>query len=145
MNILSQLKPARGSKHKRKVVGRGGVHGRSSTRGGKGQTARSGDASMGGFEGGQTPLARLIPKRGFRNIFRKEYSEVNVGLLEDIFESGATIDLEALFQKGVVDKKLPVKILGSGNLTKKFHVKADKFSKSAAEKIKAAGGTVEIK
>ncbi len=143
MSLLSQLKPANGSKHKRKVVGRGGVHGRSSTRGGKGQTARSGDASMNGFEGGQTPLVRLIPKRGFVNIFTKDYSLVNVGTLEALFENGAKIDRGALVQKGVIRNGLPLKVLGGGNLTKKFDVRAEKFSKEAARKIKSAGGNVE--
>ncbi len=145
MSLLSALKPAYGSKHKRKVVGRGGVHGRSSTRGGKGQTARSGDSSMNGFAGGQTPLARSIPKRGFNNIFRKEYSPVNVGELENLFDNGATVTTDELKKKGAVKRNLPVKILGGGELKKQLKVKADGFSKSAAEKIKAAGGEAIVK
>lgn len=143
MNILSNLKPAPGSKHKRKIIGRGGVHGRSSTRGGKGQTARSGDGSMNGFAGGQTPLVRLIPKRGFTNIFKKRYSIVNLETLERCFSEGETITPELLLEKGLIkDIKFPVKILADGGLTKKFVVKAHKFSENAVKKIKAVGGEI---
>jgi len=143
MNVLSNLKPAHGSKHKRKVIGRGGAHGRSSTRGGKGQTARSGDASMKGFGGGQTPLVRLIPKRGFKNIFRKAHAIVNVGVLDNIFDENAEITPGHLIEKGVVKKSLPVKLLGGGEVRKKFVIRVHEFSASAAEKIKSAGGTID--
>ncbi|MDI6757039.1 MAG: 50S ribosomal protein L15 [Endomicrobiia bacterium] len=139
-NVLSNLKPSFGATKKSKLIGRGGCHGRSSTRGGKGQTARSGDGSMNGFEGGQTPLLRLIPKSGFKNIFRKSYQTVSVGDLEKRFDDGAAVDADALRALGLISKTLPVKILGDGAILKKLNVSADKFSKSAEEKIKAAGG-----
>jgi large subunit ribosomal protein L15 len=139
-NTLSNLEPARGSVRKSKLIGRGGCHGRSSTRGGKGQTARSGDSAMNGFEGGQTPLLRLIPKSGFKNIFSIKYETVSVGALGAKFESGAAVDVEALRGAGLIRGSLPVKVLGDGELSKKLNVTANKFSKSAEEKIKAAGG-----
>jgi large subunit ribosomal protein L15 len=146
---LNTLRPAPGSRHRRKIVGRGegsGHGGKGSTRGFKGQTARSGDSSMRpGFEGGQIPLIRRIPKRGFNNKdFRIHYSLVNIADLEFVFDSGAEIHPEILSSSGLVRRKQPVKILGAGELTKKFKVKAHAFSKSAKEKIEKAGGSVEL-
>lgn len=145
---LHNLYPAKGSKHSRKLLGRGrgSGHGGSSTRGGKGQTARSGEKKNLGFEGGQMPLLRRIPKRGFSNErFRKEYSIVNISQLEEKFNAGAEINPSLLYESGLVNRKyIPVKILGDGNLTKKFNVKAQSFSKSAVEKIKACGGTADL-
>ncbi|PKN01359.1 MAG: 50S ribosomal protein L15 [Elusimicrobia bacterium HGW-Elusimicrobia-1] len=140
-NTLSNLKPAHGSVRKTKLIGRGGCHGRSSTRGGKGQTARSGDSSMNGFEGGQTPLLRLIPKSGFKNIFSVKYQTVSVGDINANFESGAAVDVEALRSAGLIQGTLPVKVLGDGEISKKIDITAHKFSKSAEEKIKSAGGS----
>jgi len=145
---LHKLYPAIGSKHKRKIIGRGegSGHGGTSTRGMKGQLARSGEGRHPGFEGGQMPLLRRIPKRGFSNRrFQKEYSTVNISQLEEKFESGAEINPSLLYESGLVKKKkLPVKILGDGSLTKKFIIKAQAFSKSAAEKIKSCGGTIDL-
>ncbi len=145
---LNGLKPAPGSHHRRKIVGRGegsGHGGKGSTRGFKGQTARSGDKSMPpGFEGGQVPLIRRIPKRGFNNAaFRKEFSLVNVGALEERFGANAAVSPEALRSARLVRRDGPVKILGDGELTKPLAVKAHAFSKSAEDKIRKAGGTVE--
>jgi len=147
MISLNNLKPQRGSHHRRKIVGRGegSGHGGSATRGGKGQTARSGDGKMTGFEGGQMPLIRRIPKRGFSNKrFRKEYAVVNLDSLEKHFDAGVEISLKELKEKGLVKRTLPVKILGSGQLKKAFTVKANAFSQSALDKIKAAGGKTEV-
>ncbi|GHT22165.1 50S ribosomal protein L15 [Endomicrobiia bacterium] len=144
---LNNLKPAKGSKHRKKIVGRGvgSGHGRTSTRGCKGQKSRSGDGSKKiGFEGGQTPIFRRIPKRGFRNNhFRREYEIVNVDKL-DKFETGAEITPTSLKEAGFVAKTRLVKILGGGNVKKSFTVKVAAFSKSALDKIKAAGGKAEI-
>jgi large subunit ribosomal protein L15 len=146
---LNNLKPAPGSRHRRKIVGRGegsGHGGKGSTRGFKGQTARSGDGSMRpGFEGGQVPLMRRIPKRGFNNTnFRTSYSVVNVGDLEALFNAGAEVQPESLAAAGKSSKGLPVKILGDGALSKALTVKAHAVSKSAREKIEKAGGRVEL-
>lgn len=149
MQLLNKLYPSRGSTHKKKTLGRGRAsgHGATSTRGGKGQTARSGSSKNPGFEGGQMPLLRRIPKRGFSNArFAKEYGIVNLSQLEERFESGAEINQAMLFENGLLRKKgLPVKILGDGKLSKKFTVKAQAFSKGALEKIKSCGGSSEIK
>ncbi|OGS17247.1 MAG: 50S ribosomal protein L15 [Elusimicrobia bacterium RIFOXYA2_FULL_50_26] len=141
---LHNLKPAPGSRHRRKIIGRGegSGHGGSATRGRKGQKARSGDGKMSGFEGGQIPLLRRIPKRGFHNEFRTEYAAVNVETLNELFDNGAEVTIQALRAKGIAKRRLPLKILGNGELGKPLTVKADAFSKSAEEKIKAAGGTV---
>ncbi|MGB9779950.1 50S ribosomal protein L15 [Caldanaerobacter sp.] len=144
---LHDLKPAEGSTKKKKRVGRGigSGHGKTSGRGHKGQNARSGGGVRPGFEGGQMPLTRRIPKRGFTNIFKKEYAIVNVGTLEERFEDGAEITPEVLIDNGIIkDVKDGVKILGDGELTKKFTVKAHKFSQSALEKIQAVGGKAEV-
>lgn len=143
---LHELKPAAGSRKSPKRVGRGTGSGlgRNAGKGEKGQKARSGGGVRPGFEGGQMPLYRRLPKRGFTNIFAKEYVELNVDRL-NIFENGTEVTLDLLLETGVVSKlKDGVKILGNGNLEKSLTVKATKFSKSAAEKIEAAGGKVEV-
>lgn len=142
---LNRLKPAYGARHRRKIVGRGegSGHGGSSTRGRKGQTARSGDASMGTFEGGQMPLVRKIPKRGFVNRYRVENEVVNIELLESHFESGAEVTPEKLIEMGLIHSMRPLKVLGGGEIKKSLVIKADSFSKSAEEKIKSAGGKPE--
>lgn len=144
---LHELKPAPGSTKKRRRVGRGDGSGLGNTsgRGHKGQKARSGGGVRPGFEGGQMPLIRRLPKRGFTNIFKKEYAVVNVSDLEERYENGAEVTIESLFKTGLV-KKAPhgVKVLGDGDLTKALTVKVNKVSKMAAEKIIAAGGKVEV-
>ena len=141
---LSGLKAPPGQKHAKKRVGRGMGSGRGKTagRGSKGQLSVSGFGRMRGFEGGQMPLHRRIPKRGFTNIFRKHYAIVNVGRLEKL--AGDSFDPDRLVELGVI-KKLGdgLKILGSGELTRKINVRADLFSRSAMEKIQAAGGQAE--
>lgn len=146
---LNNLKPAPGSRHRRKVVGRGegsGHGGKGSTRGFKGQTARSGDKAIRpGFEGGQVPLIRRIPKRGFSNTaFRTSYVLVNAGDLETVFEAGAEVTPDTLRKKGMAKRNGPVKILGDGDLTKALRVRAHAFSESAKAKIVKAGGTAEM-
>ncbi|HHW70628.1 MAG TPA: 50S ribosomal protein L15 [Clostridiales bacterium] len=143
---LHELKPAKGAVTSRKRKGRGvgsGL-GKTSGRGHKGQKARSGSGARLGFEGGQMPLVRRLPKRGFTNVFAKEYSVVNIEDLE-IFEDDTVVTPELLMEKGFVNKmKDGIKILGNGTLTKKLTVKAHKFSKSAKEKIEAVGGKAEV-
>ena len=144
---LHELSPVPGSTKERKRIGRGPASGQGKTagKGHKGQKARAGRGMRAGFEGGQMPLQRRIPKRGFVNIFATEYTIVNVAALEDRFENGAVIDLEALINAGLVTKVLDgVKILGNGDLTKNFTVKANAFSESAKQKIEAAGGKAEV-
>ncbi|MCT8976491.1 50S ribosomal protein L15 [Clostridium sp. CX1] len=143
---LHELKPAAGSRKAPKRVGRGTGSGlgRNAGKGEKGQKARSGGGVRPGFEGGQMPLYRRLPKRGFTNIFAKEYSEINIDRL-NIFEDGTEITPELLLEKGIVKKaKNGVKVLGNGELQKKLTVRAAKFTKAAAEKIEAAGGKVEV-
>ncbi len=144
---LHDLVPAPGSTKNRKRVGRGhgSGHGKTSGRGQDGQKSRPGGGKGAGFEGGQTPLARRLPKLpGFRNINRTEYVPVNVDRLEVYFESGDVVDSDTLVAKGIIKKNgLPVKVLGGGTLTKSLTVKVDKVSASASEKIIAAGGKVE--
>jgi large subunit ribosomal protein L15 len=142
---ISSLKPKKGSKHAKKRVGRGpgSGHGKTASRGEKGQKSRSGYSSKLGFEGGQMPLHRRLPKRGFTNIFKKEHAVVNVSDLER-FESGATIDEATLRKAGLVKgSKDGIKVLGDGKLTKKLTVHATKFSESARKQIEAAGGTCQ--
>ena len=143
---LSQLKPPKGQKHKNQRIGQGMGSGRGkfSGRGAKGAKSISGYSRMRGFEGGQMPLHRRLPKRGFTNIFKKEFAIVNVSSLEKL--EGDTFDVQSLLKLGVVRKlrKDGLKVLGSGELTRKITVKADIFSKSALEKIQAAGGTAEV-
>ena len=143
---LEELKPAKGATKKAKRVGRGfgSGHGKTSTKGHKGQKARSGGVKPAGFEGGQMPLQRRIPKRGFTNKFRKEYAVVNLRDLEKM-AGPDPITPEALKQKGLIkDMKAGVKVLGMGELKTKLTVRAHKFSKSALDKIQAAGGKVEV-
>jgi large subunit ribosomal protein L15 len=142
---LNNLKPRKGSKHAKKRVGRGPGSGTGKTagRGEKGQKSRSGFSRMLGFEGGQMPLHRRIPKRGFTNIFKKTRAVVNVSDLER-FDNGATVDEAALRQAGLVKgQNAGIKILGDGKLTKKLTVHAAKFSESARKQIEAAGGTCQ--
>jgi large subunit ribosomal protein L15 len=142
---LSNLKPKKGARHAKKRVGRGpgSGHGKTSSRGEKGQKSRSGYSGKRGFEGGQMPLHRRLPKRGFTNIFKKDYAVVNVSDLER-FDSGATIDEATLRQAGLVKGSHDgVKVLGDGELSKKLTVSATKFSKSAREIIEKAGGSCQ--
>ncbi|MDT8335645.1 MAG: 50S ribosomal protein L15 [Desulfurivibrionaceae bacterium] len=142
---LSNLSPNPGSRKARKRVGRGqgSGHGKTATRGHKGYKARSGSSIKPGFEGGQMPLQRRIPKRGFNNIFRKEHGVVNVGDL-DVFEAGTRIDRAVLVDAGLVAKKFDsVKILGNGEIGKPLTFAVDKLSETARKKIAAAGGTIE--
>ncbi|MCL2165682.1 MAG: 50S ribosomal protein L15 [Clostridiales bacterium] len=144
---LSTLKPAPGSKHARKRLGRGpgSGHGKTSGKGHKGQNSRSGGGKGPYFEGGQTPLQRRMPKRGFTNIFKKEYAILNVEALEAKFDAGTTVDTQALVLSGLVSNPLQgVRILGRGEITKALHVKARGFSETAREKILAAGGSIEV-
>lgn len=143
---LHELKPAEGSTHARKRVGRGvgSGNGKTAGKGHKGQNSRSGGGVRPGFEGGQNPLFRRMPKRGFKNISRKEIVALNVRDLER-FEDGAEVTVESLFEIGLIKAfKDGVKILATGNLTKALTVKIDKVSPAAAEKIVAAGGKVEV-
>lgn len=143
---LSNLKPAEGSVKDRKRIGRGqgSGYGGTSTRGHKGAGSRSGNTHKIGFEGGQMPLARLVPKYGFKNINRVEYRAVNIELLEDLANSGITeITPELLKDNGFVGRNELVKILGNGELTKAVNVKANAWSKGAEEAITKAGGTIE--
>ena len=145
MNI-HELAPAAGSTHvaKRKGRGPGSGNGKTAGRGQKGQNSRSGGGVRVGFEGGQMPLSRRVPKRGFNNIFAKPLEAVNVSVLE-MFEDGAVVDAAALLESGVLSKCVyGVKILGNGEITKKLTVKANAFSASAKEKIEAAGGKAEV-
>ena len=142
---LSQLKPPKGQKHKNQRIGQGMGSGRGkfSGRGAKGAKSISGYSRMRGFEGGQMPLHRRLPKRGFTNIFRKEYAIVNVSALEAL--EGNSFDPQSLLALGVVRKlKDGLKVLGSGDLKRQITVKAHIFSKSALEKIQAAGGAAEV-
>jgi len=142
---LGKLKPKKGSKHARKRVGRGpgSGHGKTASRGEKGQKSRSGYSQRVGFEGGQMPLVRRLPKRGFTNIFKKEYAVVNLSDLER-FDAGSTVDEGTLRKAGLVKgKNAGVKILGDGKLSKKLTVNAHKFSASAKKQIEAAGGTCQ--
>lgn len=146
MLSINTLKPAPGANRKNKRVGRGmgSGHGKTSTRGHNGQHSRAGSSMRPGFEGGQMPLYRRLPKRGFTNVFRKEYVCVNLEKLAG-FEAGAKIDPIVLREHGIIRNfHSDVKILGSGELKQALHVRAHKFSKSAAEKIQNAGGTVEV-
>ena len=143
---INELSPVEGSTHVAKRKGRGHATGNGKTagRGHKGQKARSGGGTRIGFEGGQMPLARRIPKRGFNNIFAKPLEAINVSAL-DKFEDGAVVDVQALLDAGILSKcRYCVNILGRGEVTKKLTVKASAFSESAKEKIEAAGGKAEV-
>ena len=143
---LYELSPAEGSKRQAKRIGRGhgSGWGKTSGKGHKGQKARAGKGMRVGFEGGQMPLQRRLPKRGFNNIFRKNVVAINVGTLNK-FEDGAVVDIAALTEKGIVKNSFDgVKILSNGTITKKLTVKANAFSKGAVAKIEAAGGKTEV-
>ncbi|MCM3598860.1 50S ribosomal protein L15 [Metabacillus idriensis] len=143
---LHELKPAEGSRKTRNRVGRGtgSGNGKTSGKGHKGQNARSGGGVRPGFEGGQTPLFRRLPKRGFTNINRKDFAIVSLDKL-NLFEDGTEVTTELLLEAGMISKvRSGVKVLGNGKLEKKLTVKANKFSASAKEAIEAAGGTVEV-
>jgi large subunit ribosomal protein L15 len=142
---LNNLKPSKGSVHKKKRVGRGPGSGLGKTagRGEKGQKSRSGYSAKIGFEGGQMPLHRRLPKRGFTNIFKKKVAIVNVGVLQEL--SGDTFDPGTLLELGVIRKlEEGLKVLGSGELKRKITIKANLISESARKKIEAAGGSVEL-
>ena len=144
---LHELAPAAGSTTAAKRLGRrvGSGLGKTSGKGHKGAKARSGGGKRPGFEGGQMPLYRRVPKKGFTNIFRTEYAEVNVGQLE-VFTEGTVVNVELLKAAGIIKKTLDgVKIMGNGELTKKLTVEAAKFTESAKEKIEAVGGKAEVK
>jgi large subunit ribosomal protein L15 len=142
---LSGLRPPAGQKKRRKRIGRGmgSGHGKTATRGSKGQRAGTGFGQKRGFEGGQMPIHRRLPKRGFTNIFKKQYAIVNLGRLEKL--EGDAFNADRLFELGVI-KKLGdgLKILGTGQLTRKITVEAHHFSKSAVEKIQKAGGAAKV-
>ena len=142
---LSNLKPKRGARHAKKRVGRGpgSGHGKTAGRGEKGQKSRSGYTSKRGFEGGQMPLHRRLPKRGFTNIFKTRHAVVNVSDLER-FDNGATVDESTLRQAGLIKGRHEgIKVLGDGKVSKKLNVVASKFSASARKQIEAAGGTCQ--
>ena len=144
---LSNLRPAIGSTKNRKRIGRGAGSGTGKTagKGHKGQNARSGGGVKPGFEGGQMPLQRRLPKRGFTPLDKKVYALVNLRDLQSLFEAGAVVDMEALGKAGLVTKlKDGIKILADGDLDKALTVKAHKFSKAAQQKIEAAGGKIEV-
>ena len=143
---MHELVPAFGSTKESKRIGRGHGSGQGKTagKGHKGQKARAGRGIRAGFEGGQMPLQRRVPKRGFNNIFAEEWAAINVAALE-VFEDNTVVDAAALAQKGIIKKaNLPIKVLGNGKLTKKLEVKLNAYSASAAEKITAAGGKAEV-
>ena len=143
---MHELDPALGSTKESKRIGRGHGSGQGKTagKGHKGQKARAGRGIRAGFEGGQMPLQRRVPKRGFNNIFAEEWIAINVAAL-NVFEDGNVVDAAALAQKGIIKKaNLPIKVLGNGNVTKKLEVKLNAYSASAAEKITAAGGKAEV-
>jgi large subunit ribosomal protein L15 len=143
---LSNLKPAERSKHSKKRVGRGHGTGQGTQagRGHKGAQSRSGYKFKRGFEGGQMPLHRRVPKRGFHNIFREEFDVVNLDTLAERFDAGTEITPELLQQRGLVSRNQRVKVLGRGEVSKALTVRAHKFSGKAAEKIAAAGGSTEV-
>ena len=144
---LNELKPQEGAKRVRRRVGRGlgSGMGKTSTRGMKGQKSRTGGGVRPGFEGGQMPLYRRLPKRGFKNVFAKKYAEVNVAQL-NVFANGDTVNPQSLIEAGILKNILDgVRILGDGELTKSLTVVAQGFTKTAQEKIEAAGGKAEVK
>jgi large subunit ribosomal protein L15 len=144
---LSNLKPAEGSTKNKKRVGRGHGTGQGTQagRGHKGAQSRSGFKFKRGFEGGQMPLHRRVPKRGFHNHFRTEYAVVNLDLLSDRFDAGTVVTPDLLRERGLIHStRQPIKVLARGDISKKLTVRAHKFSGKAAEKIAAAGGTAEV-
>ena len=143
---LHELSPAAGSTKESKRIGRGhgSGNGKTAGKGHKGQKARAGHGMRPGFEGGQMPLQRRVPKRGFNNIFAAEWQSINVSALE-VFENGTTVDAEALKAQGIIKKAdIPVKVLGNGKISKKLTVKLNAFSASASDKINNAGGKAEV-
>lgn len=143
---LHELSPVAGSTKERKRIGRGPASGQGKTagKGHKGQLARAGRGMRPGFEGGQMPLQRRVPKRGFNNIFRKDIAKVNVSSLDKVFDDGAVVTIDALIEKGLIKKALDgVKVLGNGEITKKLTVQVNAYSESAKQKIEAAGGKAE--
>ena len=143
---LSNLKPPKGAKHAKKRVGRGHGTGQGTQagRGHKGAQSRSGYSFKRGFEGGQMPLHRRIPKRGFHNPFRTEYAVVNLDTLAERFDAGTVVTPELLQERGLVNSRALIKVLARGDIAKKLTVRAHKFSGKAAEKIAAAGGAAEV-
>ena len=145
---LNNLRAPEGATHKKKRLGRGQGSGlgKTSGRGNKGQKSRSGYSRKRGFEGGQMPLHRRLPKRGFTNIFKREWAEVNLSRLEEVFEAGTVVTPEALVEKGLVRKTLKgsIAVLGKGDLSKSLTISAHRFSESAKKKIESAGGKVEV-
>ncbi len=145
---LNKLKAPAGSKHKKKRVGRGPGSGlgKTSGRGSKGQKSRSGYSGKRGFEGGQMPLHRRLPKRGFTNLFKRDWAEVNIADLEKFFETGATVTPQTLSERGLIRRSMEksVVILGHGELKKSLTVSAHRYSASAKQKIEAAGGKAEV-
>ena len=144
---LNTIRPPKGAKHPKKRLGRGpgSGHGKTASRGHKGAKSRSGHRFKRGFEGGQMPLHRRVPKRGFHNPFRVEYAVVNLDTLGEVFDAGSAVTPELLRERGLVrDARARIKVLGRGELSKKLTVQAHKFSGSAAGKIAAAGGTTEV-
>ena len=143
---LNELRSPKGARKRKKIVGRGpgSGHGKTACKGHKGQLARSGGSTTPGFEGGQMPLQRIIPKRGFHNPFRTVYQVVNLGLIDKYFNTGEVVTPESLKEKGLIKRRGDVKILCDGELQKPLVIKANKFSKSAEEKIKQAGGSSEV-
>ncbi len=145
--MLDRLRPPEGAVKKKKRLGRGRASGlgKTSGRGHKGQRSRAGSGVKPGFEGGQMPLQRRLPKRGFTNIFRVENRSVNIGVIAGIFNAGETVDPEVLLEKGLIKgKKGAVKVLGSGEITIPLTIRANAFSASAITKIEAAGGKSEV-
>jgi len=145
--MLDRLRPPEGAVKKKKRLGRGRASGlgKTSGRGHKGQRSRAGSGVKPGFEGGQMPLQRRLPKRGFTNIFRVENRFVNIGVIAGVFQSGETVDPDVLMSKGLIKgKKGPVKVLASGEITVPLTIKANAFSASAITKIEAAGGKTEV-
>ncbi len=144
---LNNLHPAKGSTHKKKRVGRGPGSGLGKTagRGHKGQKSRSGYSSRPGFEGGQMPLQRRLPKRGFTNIFKKEWIEISLAKIEENFAAGDEITPEILHKRGLIKKaKHDLVILGTGDISKSLNISAHRFTKTAKEKIEKAGGTAQV-
>jgi large subunit ribosomal protein L15 len=144
---LNNLKPAAGSTHKKKRVGRGPGSGLGKTagRGNKGQKSRSGYSSKIGFEGGQMPLQRRLPKRGFTNIFKKEWLEISLSKIEDNFNAGDEVTPEILHERGLIKKaKHDVVILGNGEISKALNISAHRFTKTAKDKIEKAGGSATV-
>src|SRR5580765_743056 len=144
---LNNLRPPKGASRPRKRVGRGmgSGHGKTASRGSKGAKSRSGFRFKRGFDGGQMPLHRRVPKRGFHNLFRVEYAVVNLDTLAEVFDDGSEVTPDVLRERGLVrETNVPVKVLGRGDIAKKLTIKAHKFSGSAAKKIEAAGGAAEV-